>query len=477
MATSHKLNKLLETKAAIRNAIIDKGVDVGEDTVFADYPAKISAIESGISGPDYTAVYLTKTSNGTTYKDLFKNNTILTEINLNGYDSSNVTNMSSMFNGCEALITIKSLNSLNTDNVTDMNYMFFGCKTLTELDVNNFNTSNVTNMSSMFNGCTALTSLDVSGFNTSNVTNTSYMFKSYPLTKLDLSNFNTAQVIDISSMFYYCDAEEIDIRNFDLTNAENVNNMFYSCYNLHTLRLDNCNNDTISKIINSSSFAPASYSSIIRNIYVNPDNISGLTLPNKCKFINCETGEEIAPEIDIPLYVSGEFKNKTGLTEVTTMVNESHTSLSNMFDCCYNLATINGIEQWNTSNVTKMNHMFNYCQKLIELDLSSFNTSKVTSMYAMFMNCSNLEILDIRNFDTTNVTDMQFMFSLCYELQELRLDNCSNETINKIITSGGFPTDAILDVTKKIYVNPNNIGNLEAPKNWVFVNKDTGEVI
>lgn len=45
--TASKLNKILETKAAIKQAIIDKGVEVGEDTVFAEYPNKISEIEVG----------------------------------------------------------------------------------------------------------------------------------------------------------------------------------------------------------------------------------------------------------------------------------------------------------------------------------------------------------------------------------------------------------------------------------------------
>lgn len=45
MSTADKLNKLLETKQAIKQAIIDKGVDVSDNTVFAEYPAKINAIE------------------------------------------------------------------------------------------------------------------------------------------------------------------------------------------------------------------------------------------------------------------------------------------------------------------------------------------------------------------------------------------------------------------------------------------------
>ena len=50
--TADKLNKLKETKTAIRDAIIAKGVDVPEGTVFSDYTGKIGEID--ISLPELT---------------------------------------------------------------------------------------------------------------------------------------------------------------------------------------------------------------------------------------------------------------------------------------------------------------------------------------------------------------------------------------------------------------------------------------
>jgi len=54
--------------------------------------------------------------------------------------------------------------------------MFKGCLSLKELDLNNFNTNNVTNMSKMFNGCSSLKELNLNNFNTNNVTNMGEMF-------------------------------------------------------------------------------------------------------------------------------------------------------------------------------------------------------------------------------------------------------------------------------------------------------------
>ena len=87
------------------------------------------------------------------------------------------------FYNFEKLNTIKSIKNLNTSNVTDMDSMFCHCSSLTSLDVSNFNTSKVTNMSSMFGGpgflvAPKLTTIyvDSNKWSTKNVTNSDGMF-------------------------------------------------------------------------------------------------------------------------------------------------------------------------------------------------------------------------------------------------------------------------------------------------------------
>ena len=117
------------------------------------------------------------------------------------FDSSPVTDMRNMFEGC---MSLKSLNLLNLDTslVIDMNYMFQGCSNLPNVSISHFNTSLVRNMSNMFNNCGRLTSLNISNFVTSSVTNMSHMFESCDkLQNLDLSKFNTSSVTDMRYMF------------------------------------------------------------------------------------------------------------------------------------------------------------------------------------------------------------------------------------------------------------------------------------
>ena len=119
-------------------------------------------------------------------------------------NTSEATNMYSMFAGCQSLATL-NVSSFNTSKVTDMSFMFQNCIKLTELDVSGFNTSNVTNMNAMFMSCGKLTNLDVRKFDTSNVTNMGSMFCfCQKLTDLDVSGFNTYKVTDMRSMFYWC---------------------------------------------------------------------------------------------------------------------------------------------------------------------------------------------------------------------------------------------------------------------------------
>jgi surface protein len=107
---------------------------------------------------------------------MFRDSTALTTLDLTNFNTSNVTNMSSMFNNCEALTTL-DVSDFDTSNVTNMSYMFQNCESLTNLDLSNFNTSNVSQMVAIFQNCRTMTSLDVSSWNVgSHITSYERMF-------------------------------------------------------------------------------------------------------------------------------------------------------------------------------------------------------------------------------------------------------------------------------------------------------------
>ena len=90
------------------------------------------------------------------------------EIKLKGI--KNVVNWSNMFKDCSLLLSIKDNYSMDNIDVTDMSYMFYECSLLEIIDIH-CKTNNVTNMSSIFKGCQTLKTLpNISKWKTDNVT-------------------------------------------------------------------------------------------------------------------------------------------------------------------------------------------------------------------------------------------------------------------------------------------------------------------
>ena len=181
------------------------------------------------------------TSNVTNMKWMFARCISLASLDVSKFDTSNLTSMYSMFNGCSNLTSL-DLSSFNTSNVKDMSCMFYSCSSLTSLDLSSFNTSNVTDMGYMFNDCRNLTSLDLSSFNTSKVGTMYYMFNDCRnLTSLDLSSFDTSNVTYMYNMFYNCSSlTSLNLSSFFKTSKVlTMSNMFYGCSSLTSLDLSN----------------------------------------------------------------------------------------------------------------------------------------------------------------------------------------------------------------------------------------------
>ena len=116
-----------------------------------------------------------------------------------------------------------------------------------------------------------------------------------------------------------------------------------------------------------------------------------------------------------------------------SFANARPTSCDHWFAYCPNLTTIEGIEYFNTENVTNMRYMFGGCRSLKSLDLTNFNTENVTDMYYMFYNCTSLESLDLTNFNTAKVTNMTAMFYKCSALKTIY---ASDKFVTDQVTEG-----------------------------------------
>ena len=118
--------------------------------------------------------------------------------------------------------------------------MLYGCRKLTSIDTTGWDTSNITNMSYMFNGCKSLTNLDASKWNTGKVTDMSYMFwHCNALTTLDISKWDTSNVNDMSYMFEYCRALTTIKGIIDMKSCTSYSGMFSGCTKLTGVKIKN----------------------------------------------------------------------------------------------------------------------------------------------------------------------------------------------------------------------------------------------
>ena len=107
---------------------------------------------------------------------MFYNFTGAEMIKLDNVDTSQVTNMSGMFEACKKTKTL-DLSKFNTSNVTDMQLMFAENANLTKIvGIEGFDTRQVISMQNMFNGCSNLINLDISSWDASKVSFNYAMF-------------------------------------------------------------------------------------------------------------------------------------------------------------------------------------------------------------------------------------------------------------------------------------------------------------
>ena len=156
--TAQKLNKILETKEAIRTAINNKGGTLTTNDTFASYPSAIDSLPSGggntlktLLDATKSCYYLFNEYKGTSVNDL-----------ISFSDTSEVTNMSYMFYYCSNLTTIPQL---DTSNVINMNRMFYYCSKLTTIDITHMNINASYQSDGFAYGCKSLTKLIIRNMN------------------------------------------------------------------------------------------------------------------------------------------------------------------------------------------------------------------------------------------------------------------------------------------------------------------------
>lgn len=400
------------------------------------------------------------TSNVTNMTGMFNKSSLLTEIELRNFDTSKVTSMASMFS--ESGIINLDLSNFDTSNVTNMSSMFYKTMALENLNLSTFNTSKVTTMVSMFES-NATPTLDLSSFDTSNVTNMTYMFMSSNANYLDLRSFNTSNVTSMGAMFYDASAEIIDITSFDTSNVTTVTAstvyqyspsitygktaMFQWCNAKEVKGLENLNTSKIKYM------DYLFYNSNIKNIDLSKWDTSNVTsmsfmfAGNKSSNVNLGNIDTSNVTIMNDMFYNCSASSITIGDIDTSKVND----MSYMF--ARSSATILDVSNLDTGNVTDMSNMFGRGYHMSEagpaatkiIGLEKFDTRNVKNMYCMFCK-SGFETIDISTFDTSNVTSMSNMFALS-KATSIVIGNIDTSNVTNMSAMFGNVTTTSLDVS------------------------------
>ena len=456
-------------------------------------------------------------------------NSYMTDITTVVFDDSfanapNITSTAYWFADCSSLTEIRGIGNLNTSNVTTMLWMFCGCTSLSSIDLSGFNTVNVTDMSYMFMR-TGFTSLDLSSFSTYKVTQTDNMFRGcFGLTTIYVgSDWNTGAITSGADMFLNCsnlvggagttyNANRIDYTFAHIDGGENNPGYFTDKnapasyvitvtsygngqvsvegvpevvedgkkaevavtaggslemfffpgegYQLDSLMVDGIN--VTADVVPATEQSAASYTlnniNAVHNVItyfgekasyneayavlVSEDggNIMYATLYYDGNKANHTEGFAVVG-LDEMLQNQAWMMNRGSIQTVNfdeSFANCNPTSTAYWFAFCNSLTAINGLQYLNTEFVTNMEYMFHMCPALSSIDLSHFRAKSLTNMNAMFGGCSSLTSLDLSGFFTFTVTNMNYLFSGCTNLKTIYVNKYDWSTESVTAGDGVF---------------------------------------
>ena len=131
------------------------------------------------------------------------------------------------------------------------------------------------------------------------------------------------------------------------------------------------------------------------------------------------------------------YKLKEGDNNITLIIKNKITNLSNMFYQCQQLKDIHELKYLNTKYCNDFNNMFNKCTLLTDIKpLENWNVSNGTNFSCMFKECSSLsDIKPLENWDVSNGTNFNDMLHKCPSLNNLtplKKWYISNQKINEM---------------------------------------------
>ena len=316
--------------------------------------------------------------------------------------------------------------------------MFTDCISLERLDLSGWDTSSLTNMSQAFQHCASLTELNVSGWDVSKVTNMQLAFaEDKALRSLDLSTWDNSATTSMKDAFLQMDSlNEISLGSkFKFVGT---NGYLPTPSSAYIAGADGKWYDT-----DSNGYAPAdipsnkamTYTAIAPKkafaVYSADDNSLNFYkragVPVAGQMFEGKTATEVYTGIETKTSIPGWMLNYSSSIKTVTVYDEGIAPIGtgHWFAELRNMKTAD-VSKLDMSKCKTISCMFTDCTSLETLDLSAWDTRSLTSMSQAFQNCTSLTKLNVSGWDVSKVTDMDLAFAEDRALSSLDLSTWDN---------------------------------------------------
>lgn len=323
-------------------------------------------------------------------------------INITQWGSLQLGNSGGYFAGCENLQNITTNDILNLAGTTNLTKMFHDCYVLNEVkNMNEWDVSKITDMSSMFYECEAFNQ-SIGDWDVSNVQDMNYMFYDCMVFNQSIGNWDVSNVQDMSHLFDEANNFNQPIGNWDVSNVMDMNSMFNGAwfFNQSIGNWDVSNvNDMNSMFLDSENF----------NQSIENWNVSKVTDMNSMFGYAFDFNQYIGNwDVSNVTDMSFMFSDATHFNR--SIENWDVSKVQDMYRTFSGASLFNqNISSWDVSNVQDMGYMFDSAG-IFNQNIGNWNVSKVTNMRYMFQYANNFD-QDIGNWNVSSVTDMYNMFS------------------------------------------------------------------
>jgi surface protein len=387
-------------------------------------------------------------------------------------DLKGITNMTNMFNAYSKA-TINNIELWDTSSVTDMSSMFENA-TLFNQDIGNWDVVHVTTMAGMF-ASAAVFNQDISGWNVSSVLNMYDMFLYATEFNQPIGSWDVSNCQNMGLMFYGATAFNQPLGNWDIGNVTYMNGFMgqktsitFSASNLDSIYSGwTSNGKTVQPNI-TITFDFAKYtcdSYIQRNILTDTYNwtiIDGGAVDACGTFTTVWTTTAGNQQVFLPYFTDGTYTGYInwgdGTVQKNRLQNSGHTytsagtytvtvsgSIKNFSYAYYDGGVyytykqrLKEIKDWGTLNFGTKVYPFYRCAALVLTGVTGvpnltdgpiLTTNNKLVLTQFFYGCSSLTTINnINSWDTSKATNMQSMFDRCGNFN----DNIGNWNTSKV---------------------------------------------